>query len=190
MTDIFKFGIPLAELPKYQVAEPIGNKPVEPREGIDYKLLDDMLEFIETHPRTWKQASWFSTVDTQDGSEKWITKIETVEELNSCGSSFCLAGHVALRTGFPAPPLKNSQDWERKVDGQMYPEGVDDFAQKILGVSEDQGGELFDGDNELIDLKRMVILLKINPEIAGWELGEVRNADDDEFIEVIREYLP
>ena len=191
VTENFKFGIPLVELPKYQFAEPVGTTPVQRKEHVDYTLLDSMIQFIEEHPRTWRQASWFQTVDTETGEEKYVGRIETVEELNSCGSSFCLAGHVALRTGFPAPPLKNDKEWEREVDDQLYPEGVAVFAAKQLGISNGQAEELFEGNNELIDLKRMSILLKLDPTISQYMLSDVRDIEDDEeFIDLIREYLP
>lgn len=191
----FKFGIPLVELPKYQFAEPVGTKPLERKDHIDYKLLDEMIDFIDKHPTTWRQGSWFQTVDTKTGAEKYVVKIETVEELNSCGSSFCLAGHVALRTGFPAPPLKNTQEWERKVDGQSWTESVAVFAAKQLGVTDSQAEALFAGENKLIDIKRMAILLKIDPTVSEYQLAEVRNDfgwddDEDHFISVLKDYLP
>ena len=191
----FKFGIPFAELPRYQADKPVGTKPVERKSKIDYALLDEILQFIEDHPRTWKQGAWFQTLDTETGVEKYVVKIETVEELNSCGSSFCLAGHVAIRTGFPAPPLKNTQEWERKVDGKDYPEPVSTFAANQLGINANQAEALFEGNNTLKDLKRMAILLKINPEVSFYDLEDVRNIDDyddedDEFLEIIRRHLP
>lgn len=186
----FKFGIPLVDLPKYQVTDPIGSKPVEKLDHINYKLLDEMIDFISAHPKTWNQGAWFQQVDTETGEEKYLVRIEKVEELNSCGTSFCLAGHVALHEGFPAPPLQNTQEWERKVDGELYPESVDRFAAKRLGIDSRQAEALFSGSNTLVDLKRMVILLKLDPNISGWVLEEIGAADQDEFLEIVKDHLP
>jgi len=190
ITETRLFGIPLAELPTYQAAPAVGNRPVEQLDHINIPLLDEMIKFIEEHPKTWNQGSWFLQVDTSTGQSKYISKLETVEEINSCGTSFCLAGHVALHEGFPAPPLSNSKEWERSVEGQIYPEAVNEFARKRLGLSDDQANELFAAENELIDLKRMAFLLKIDPEARDYELDNVRGMTDEQFEHLVSAYIP
>lgn len=183
VTDTRIYGIPLAELPTYR-RKPLLTKdqPTEVHDGVNYELLDEMYNFIKEHPQTWEQASWFKNVDTETGREKVYVRIETVEELNSCGSSFCFAGHIALREGFPSPPLNNNLEWDRKVINYTYSteyiyESVGSFAAKRLGLGELVADQLFDPFNTLEDLRFMILALKVDPEISSWDLGAFRDLD-------------
>lgn len=188
-----RFGIPLQELPSYRVAEPIGEKPVSRRETLNVELLEEIMSYIEAHPQTWNQANWYVNVDPEDGSEKGFWRIEEVTEENSCGTSFCFAGHVALREGFPTPPLNNNMEWERKVDGEFYRESVDQFAEKVLGIDSEQGEALFAGENTMAELRNMVTALKVsNGRVPGFVLNDLRyecDLDEVQSEDEIKSYL-
>lgn len=171
------YGIPLTTLPQYRKADPVGDKPTKVEEEINFDLLEEIYSFIEEHPRTWRQASWYATVDQETGVWKHDIRIENVEELNSCGTSFCFAGHVALHEGFPSPPVQNNNEWGRFVnentDDEEY-ELVDEFAAKRLGLTEAQAGALFEGDNDLDDIRFMIDVLKLAPSVNGNDLEEMK----------------
>lgn len=201
VTDTRICGIPLTELPTYR-RKPLLTKdqPTEVHDGVNYELLDEMYDFIKEHPQTWEQASWFKNVDTETGREKVYVRIETVEELNSCGSSFCFAGHIALREGFPFPPLSNNKEWDREViDPDYNPfsqfstkymyESVGSFAAKRLGLEERVADELFDPFNSLEDLRFMILALKVEPEISSWDLGVFRNLDIEEKLNHLEDII-
>lgn len=175
----YVYGIPLQDLPTYRKAPLVGTKPVPMHEGVNYKLLDEIMEFIEAHPETWHQASWFQHLDPETGDSKWHVTIEEVSERNSCGTSFCFAGHVALHEGFPSPPLDSNESWERTIDGERWPEHVDTFAMNRLGITTAQADALFDGDNTMTDLRNMVTALHVDPDLHSWELREFANDFED-----------
>jgi hypothetical protein len=190
------FGIPNEKLPTYQQKEPVGDKPTEVSENLNVELLLRVFEFIKTHPTTWYQSDWFKVVDRETGTAKTYLETFEVEEVNSCGTSFCFAGHVALAEGFPAPPKVNGRYWSRDVnslDG-FDTERVEEFAQKRLGLTYVQSEALFAPDNEMKDLERMVHTLILFPKIKGYDLEEVTGIDtDEEFlayqIEMARKYV-
>lgn len=185
MTDVkteetYLFGIPVVDLPKYRTKKAVGSAPIEQHQGINYELLDEILEFIKAHPKTWVQDSWYKNVDTETGVSIITIETETVEDANSCGTSFCFAGHTAIHEGFPYPPKDDRQEWSRKVvesDGYSYREDTRDFAMKVLGLEYDQADSLFDADNSLENLEVMVQTLHEFPNVKGWRLDDIREED-------------
>lgn len=175
VNETLRFGIPLQELPSYRVKPPVGDKPVSRRETLNVELLEEIMSYIEAHPQTWNQANWYVNVDPETGSQKHFWRIEEVTEQNSCGTSFCFAGHVALREGFPAPPLENGVEWEREVSDLTWGESVDVFAEKVLGIDPEQAEALFAGENTMADLRNMVTALKVSDgSVPGFVLDNLR----------------
>lgn len=198
------YGIPLQELPTYRKAEPVKDKPVTPHEGVNYKLLDEILEFIVEHPRQWEQAAWFRIVDRETGEMKYNVEVQTVEEVNSCGAAFCFAGHVALAAGFPSPPIDNHQEWARTVIidpeaeyrwDREYDEAVDEFAYKVLGITAGQADALFAGENTINDLKAIVKALHLNPDVRGYTLREMAEEltedweEDEDYSDRVEDWM-
>lgn len=167
--EVFLYGIPYDNLPTYAKASPVGDKVVEKAEEINFKLLDEILEFIKVHPTVWKQAAWFAHVDKKTGSTRFYVKEEEVTDANSCGTSFCFAGHVAIASGFPAPPKSNNIAWARLVvtEEGSWTEDVSEFAQNVLGLDYDQADALFDGANDLGNLEWIVAVLHRKPNASG-----------------------
>ncbi len=170
------FGIPLQDLPSYSQKPRISSdEETVAEKKLNRKLLIEIMNFIEEHPRTWRQGSWYVHVDPETGLEKASLRVEEVSEVNSCGSSFCFAGHVALAEGFPSPPLDNHSDWVR--DSPDGGELVDEFARKRLGLNHDQADYLFDGGNSLDDLKKLVALLLANENVSISLMSDVMFSD-------------
>lgn len=190
MSDVketYLFGIPYLELPKYRAKKPIGTAPVHEAAKINYNLLDEIMSFIREHPTTWVQDSWYRNVDTETGRSIIVIRTEEVEDANTCGTSFCFAGHTAIHEGFPYPPKDDRQAWERKVVDEYgeYEEDVRDFAIKVLGLDYDQADSLFDADNSMDNLEVMVQALHEFPNIKGLRMDDIR--EEGLSIEDVRE---
>lgn len=148
------FGIPLEKLPSYRKVDPIGSAPTVAEGKINIPLLSEIMDFIKDHPTTWHQDSWFKIVDRKTGEESYVSELQEVTEVNSCGTSFCFAGHVGLAQGFSSPPKDNTSPWERYVDGELYPESIEEFARKRLGLNYSQANALFDSSNSMKEIGR------------------------------------
>lgn len=105
-------------------------------------LLQKALDHIEAYPEEWDQDTWGTR--------------------SSCGTTACLAGHIALLTGWEpgnahtTPDLPGGEEWSIVVkDGRYVP--VSEVALEELGVPagrdpSDQVRNLFDSTNTRFDL--------------------------------------
>jgi hypothetical protein len=178
------FGIPLDKLPTYRRKPIVGTEPSKKAEKINVKLLWEILEFIEAHPTTWHQQDWFKLVDRETGDVRYSSVTSEVSEQNSCGASFCFAGHVALAEGFPEPPKDDGELWTRSVIDPMWGETdeyVQDFARARLGLNSSQADVLFHESNSMKDLRNMVLVLSTVPSVDYYELSRIRGLDEDDF---------
>jgi len=87
---------------------------------------------IEANPDTWEQDSWH------------------------CGTAYCFAGHVALLAG--ATWADGTPDCEYVITlGDKYAYArVNDYARRVLEITQNQACVLFCGENELDDLKQII----------------------------------
>lgn len=164
----------------------IGTTPTIVNDGLNVELLQKTLQFIKENPRTWVQTDWFLILDS-DTKElvPHLVDIE-VEEINSCGTAFCFAGHAALMEGFPAPPKSNFSEWRRLPEGADYPETASDFARKRLGLDWNQADILFHPGNSMEDLQILVDALIENPDISAEDMEALtswydRDDDSDDY---------
>lgn len=100
-------------------------------------LLQRTLAHIEAHPEEWDQEKWAQRTD--------------------CGTAYCFAGTAVHLADPQLTPYFEGFD----VTGFMQqPNGtklhIPGLARKLLGLAEDEGHVLFDQENELGDLRRMV----------------------------------
>ena len=94
-------------------------------------LLKQVLAHIEANPETWRQDSW------------------------RCETGFCFAGWTAELTGAKwARPEKQLDPNVLRGDGES--EHVADYAQRVLGLEENEADLLFSMFRTLDDLRRMV----------------------------------
>lgn len=150
---------------------------------VNVPLLQETLEHIKNNPQSWYQNAWFSWVDSS-GEVHTYNHFIKIEEINSCGSAFCFAGHAALKEGFPNPPKPT------EVSSVYAPwvneDGVEvmDFARGKLGLSFGQASILFGAGNSLEDLEKIVDAIIADPDINEDELVEkiwpAPVVDDDE----------
>lgn len=142
------------------------------------ELLLETLNYIKENPQKWMQDVWFGFYDA-DGNR--ILEPVELEEVNSCNTAFCFAGHAALKTGFPAPPVNGYEPWVKSeydpVAARPVRTFVDEYAQKQLGLTWDQADVLFSGDNSLEDLETLVNAIIENPDI-----------DQDDLLKAVDRY--
>lgn len=175
-------GITNRGIVKPDAKPPVGTTPTVEEEQVNVKLLKDVLNYIKTHPQSWRQEDWYMVIDWE--KREVVPHLVEIEytEVNSCGTAMCFAGHAALMEGFPAPP--KTGNWTRRVDGEDYPEGVDQFARKRLGLDYDVAEELFDGSNTLEVLEKMIEEIIADPTVEYYVLSDIReeilNADEDD----------
>lgn len=85
-----------------------------------------------------------------------------------CGTTYCFAGHVAVRAGaravwdtaiaFPALADMVVTEHGREL-------GIDEVAADILGLTNDQAEYLFSGVNTLADIRSLIIdITGVDPE--------------------------
>jgi len=146
---------------------------------LNVQLLKDTLQHIKDNPQTWTQDVWFTHLDSS-GNRIYSLKEVTVEEINSCSTAFCFAGHAALKAGF-FPPPKNGGEW-KIIDPDGRYVLADAFAAEKLGLTFSQADALFHQDNTMEDLEKMVEALIADPTITGGELEFLREDyfDDEE----------
>lgn len=190
--EVYLFGIPYDKLPTYKRKSPVGNEPTAVEETLNVELLLEIFKFIKEHPLTWRQETWYAHVDRGTGQVLgYGTREEEFTDSNVCGTSFCFAGHVALREGFPFPPLAVDGDWEREVvydDGWEDVESASDFAAARLGLSFRQATILFNGNNSIEVIEFLVRVFMTEPDISAYLLGDIIYDIRQDFYE--EEYNP
>jgi hypothetical protein len=135
---------------------------------VNVELLTETLDHIKNNPQQWRQDFWFINFDPH-GNEIHEKITLDVEEINSCGTAFCFAGHAALKAGAEAPPKDRPWCEGWKVEGSP----VEVWSAARLGISNEQADILFDSSNTLNDLEVLVQALIDNPEATQDELGKL-----------------
>lgn len=142
---------------------------------LNVKLLREVLDYIKANPQKWNQDAWFKVSVDKQGEPIFNKVTLQFEEVNSCNTALCFAGHAALMSGFDAPPRYDYEVW--RGWGPGLPKGermdVDQYATEVLGLSTNQADVLFNGDNSLEDLERIVGKLIENPKAwLNWDDSE------------------
>lgn len=149
---------------------------------INVKLLREVLQYIETHPQKWNQQAWFKVGQRSNGEPIFNKVTLQFEEVNSCNTSMCFAGHAALMSGFDAPPKNDYLMWRGWGPGLRKAEtmDVDEYAREVLGLTFEQADVLFQGENTLEDLKEIVENLIENPDAYADGYGPAEARRDSE----------
>lgn len=106
-------------------------------------LLREVLAQIETHPETWKQGDWrcgtgmcFAGWTGELTGGKWIADADSM-----------IASYLVVEPG-------DSLNHLRHLREVGYAVGVEDRATRLLGLTQDQAGDLFCPTNYKLDLIR------------------------------------
>lgn len=98
------------------------------------------LEYIKAHPDEWDQSTWF------------------------CGTTACLAGHIALLDGWEPTDDYQPGLGYHVINGDTV-DAVDAVAADILGISRIEGGVLWDSRNTLAQLEHHTLRLEADRAI-------------------------
>jgi hypothetical protein len=178
----------------------------ETQAPFDYAAVHDLtggslavvvLDVIEDNRDRWYQGAWRQDLDS-DGSYlqpcdgiAGPTVLEAFAEdpLNpACTTSFCFAGWTAAIKGvkWAKGDQESIGDPERcdcktpccvVLDHQM---SLPNYARRVLGIGEHEGDILFNGDNQIDDLRRMVEELDQYGSIDDPDNYDGADDDDDE----------
>ena len=119
------------------------------------ELLKQVLQHIETHPDEWDQREW-------------------VTDWPGCKTAYCFAGWTAVLAG--ARPDEDDEVPRASLPAELanvescsWPASkgflhVADAAMYLLGLNEHEADELFEEDNTLDDLRRIVGELVSEPD--------------------------
>lgn len=128
------------------------------------ELFRRVVKQIETEPERWRQDAWVSSpaFDAwQDAWSDWYydevffrTQPEPEEIYTSaqvCDTAFCVAGWACALTD---PDFEYSIGSVRK-DGEIVGT-IEDVARDLLGLTQIQAEQLFEGENTLSDVKTLI----------------------------------
>ena len=150
------------------------------------ELLRETMQYIKNNPQSWRQDVWFTHLDPETGRRTHELVEVEVEEVNSCKTAFCFAGHAALKSGFPSPPKDSYTNWIAEINGENV--WVDAYAARQLGITYDQAEVLFAGENSMEELEVLVEAIINKPDITSDDLERLLGrysdcpccADDDD----------
>jgi hypothetical protein len=124
---------------------------------VNVPLLRKVYEWAETQSqlpateRDWFQASWL-LAPYYNARRKYgpnVALAMSQEELNKCGSAFCIAGYTCEINGVIDA---DSYDIHQTTTGEK----VWDYARQQLGLTEEESEELFSGGNDINNVRRIV----------------------------------
>ena len=101
--------------------------------------------------------------------EEWDQRTYASHTL--CGTAFCFAGWAVVRAGGEAVRWYSYEPGREQADRATMPDGrevlIDDEAIAILGLDEDQAGELFFEENDLGDIRNAIAAITgVDPEVV------------------------
>lgn len=123
--------------------EPMGIDTDLPK--LDLQLLRDLVFWAEGDDRKFK-ARW--------NQHEWATQ----ERNGVCQTAYCIAGQAVAQAGIKIEyVLSYEHDGIKHMFAERTENGrwISDEAADILGLTEDEADDLFDGDNEFSDVKRV-----------------------------------
>jgi len=126
--------VPFNSLDAYENDDKAYNLDPPDNRTVNVPLLRKMLEHITAHPEEWDQDTWASESET-----------------STCGTSFCLAGHVVNSLGHPLVWRENLDHTAYCLaDGQLRT--IESVAIHALGIDNHDADCLFAASNSLYDL--------------------------------------
>lgn len=103
-----------------------------PNAELAYKVLDA----VNAHRKSFDMSDWW------DGPAERVTLNDLLDE--KCGTTACFAGWAIALSGYDLGGGVH-------LDGEHVSYSYGKFAEKLLGLDEDEAGELFFGDGSDID---------------------------------------
>lgn len=168
---------------------------------VDKDLAVTALSVIETRPERWDQGSWREDFNNPD---RPIEDFHDDPLDDQCGTAFCMAGWVAALdrakwAGRLTSVGRNNYRFDMYGDRVADPDRctcppqrpfctcentmlVSEYAQMRLGLTVDEADALFNGDNQIEDLRAGVKAL-LNGEDVDTAVSTSRWGRDDDYEE-------
>lgn len=117
----------------------------------DVAEIEAIIGYIEAHPDEWDQNVWAERV--------WAMR-------ETCGTTYCVAGHAVLRAGYQIMWEPRSPYASSAIAPDKRIENIEYAAKSLLRLNPYEAAALFSGSNTLDDLKY------ITKAIANGEIDE------------------
>jgi hypothetical protein len=127
----------------------------------DPELLKLAIKTIEAEPRRWDQSGWNLTQGVEDegifGVSSGVTLWDReLQDLEHCGTTLCLAGHVVVLAG--QRPLAGQYGYGKCIDPETgVISAIPKMAADLLGLSDDQAGQLFFGGGSKVSTYKKLV---------------------------------
>ena len=127
----------------------------------NYELLDAVVKKIETDPAHWYQSRWAFRSRFFQLSE------EGQPEVPVCNTSYCVAGWavVIARPGARFQWLSGDSAHSVVTGGRVIT--IDDYAQKLFGLTSREARDLFEGINTLERIKEIITNWKAKDGVSN-----------------------
>ena len=122
--------------------------------AVNIELLQKTLDTIKANPEHWNQEQWH------------------------CGTSHCFAGFAELIANNLSIEMSCEQVRALRLNGKLE-DRICSYAEKLLGITDDDSDVLFDPYNTLEQLERMVDHLTVYGSLEDFALDEDSDNDED-----------
>ncbi len=118
-------------------------------EGVTVANTELLLEL-----KAWVRSEW----EKKEAGQESEWDQSTWASRTGCGTVCCVAGKTALLNGWK-PEFENGADYTIifAKGGRTWP--VDDIAQDVLGLTDEEADDLFEGVNSVEQIERLIDLI-------------------------------
>lgn len=122
--------------------------------GLNLRVLDDAIEYIEAHPESWFQADW--RCESGMCLAGWIGELNGVKWLTDVDNAWndYVQATAADQTGLVFGDGTFRRADTHLAEGEVFGRGVCDVAFELIGIEGGDDYGLFDGENTIEDIKR------------------------------------
>jgi hypothetical protein len=165
---------------------------------VNRPLLDKVLGYIEANNDLWNQNVWAEVnINGFDGDTLKRMILDDPEN-PACGTAMCFAGHACNLSGW-RPFFRPVTTWGGELDGKSNEYMLDSSihsdvcrnkagevasvkqkATELLGINLSDADALFDGNNDLDELREMAAHLKEHGHLGEYTRIEDRDTEADQ----------
>lgn len=130
---------------------------------VNIPLLYQVLGHITAHPETWYQGDWVAVINTHDGMRMYEVLASSDPQSTHCMTAGCFAGWVGVLSPeiefIGVTPGTHPEPNQRLLNAVKYngrQVTLSHAAREVLGLTDHQSDRLFNGNNDLQDIARVV----------------------------------
>lgn len=129
-------------------------------------LLRKILAQIDAVPESWVQSTWGLVWNSLTGDIIADQRRQSGQARATCGTAYCIAGHVAVLTGWEPSGWSMGEASSYWMDEDGRERRVSVIARDALGLTNEEAEMLFHGDNSRSEVQLLA-------EIIASRAGEV-----------------